>query len=391
MRTPALPSGNPEIDGRLLAVPPLAPSPLAGSASSDVSPSASPLALCYGPLKLPTRWLLSPLAGYTNLPFRRVLRPLGGLGLATTDLVNARGLLAGSEKTQELIATCPEDRPLAVQIFGHEPAVMVEAAQLLERRGVDSIDINMGCPVNKVVKTGAGASLMCQRDQTLRLVEAVVQSVRIPVTVKMRLGWDDQNLTAPQFARDFEDLGVAAVAIHGRTRAQGFSGHVNRAGIKAVVESVRQIPVIGNGDVRTVQDAAQMLAETGCDGVSIGRGALANPWIFRQLLEWETTGECRPAGGFRDRLELLRRQFDYVVELKGSDRAVPFFRKMAHWYLKSMFVPAHLRHACQLSRTVEEFHRILDEVLEHGPTRGSREGDLPQWQISVPTGPNEHW
>ncbi|MFM8218057.1 MAG: tRNA dihydrouridine synthase, partial [Planctomycetaceae bacterium] len=230
--------------------------------------------LHYGALRLPTRWLLSPLAGFTNLPFRRIVRSLGGLGLATTDLVNARALLSGSEKTAELTATCPEDSPLAVQIFGAEPEIMAEAARRLEGRGIASIDINMGCPVGKVTKTGSGASLMCRREETIELVEAVVRSVAIPVTVKMRLGWDEQNITAPAFARAFEEVGVAAVAIHGRTRAQGFSGKVNRDGIRQVVEAVRRIPVIGNGDVLTVADAEVMLRETGCTGVSIGRGAL---------------------------------------------------------------------------------------------------------------------
>lgn len=347
--------------------------------------------LAYGPLVFSTRWLLSPLAGYTNLPFRRIVRELGGVGLCTTDLVNARGLMAGSEKTLELIATCPEDRPLSVQIFGHEPPVMAEAARMLEGRGVDSIDINMGCPVNKVTKTGAGASLMCERDTTIGLVETVVKSVKIPVTVKMRLGWDETQLTAPAFARAFEEVGVAAIAIHGRTRQQGFSGKVNRDGIRAVVEAVRSIPVIGNGDVLTVADAERMLRETGCAGVSIGRGALANPWIFRQLAQWDQTGTYDPPGTFLDRLALLRQQFGYVVELRGADRAAPFFRKMGHWYLKAMRVPAALRHAFQLAKTAAEVDAVLARVADHGPTVGTKTGLLPDLEISVPSGPNAHW
>lgn len=346
--------------------------------------------LRYGSLPLATRWLLSPLAGFTNLPFRRIVRQIGGLGLATTDLVNARGLLTGSDKTLELIATCPEDSPLSVQIFGSDPGMMAEAAQFLEARGVASIDINMGCPVNKVTKTGAGASMMCQRDETVSLVERVVSAVKIPVTVKMRLGWDETQLTAPHFARAFEDVGIAAVAIHGRTRKQGFSGQVSRAGIRAVVEAVRSIPVIGNGDVRTVADAETMLRETGCHGISIGRGALANPWIFKQLVEWETTGSYSPPGNFDDRLQLLRKQFDYVIELRGPDRAIPFFRKMGHWYLKSMRVPPHLRNEFQLSKTPEAFDTVLAHITEHGPTVGTRT-DLPEMQIPVPSGPIAEW
>jgi nifR3 family TIM-barrel protein len=345
----------------------------------------------YGALRLSSRWLLSPLAGFTNLPFRRIVREIGGVGLATTDLVNARGLLGNTAKTQELIATCPEDQPLAVQIFGADPDLMAAAAQLLEERGVASIDINMGCPVNKVTKTGSGASLMCRADDTISLVERIVQSVKIPVSVKMRLGWDDRQITAPQFARAFEQVGVAAVAIHGRTRQQGFSGVVNRDGIRAVVEAVESIPVIGNGDVRTIADAERMLRETGCQGVSIGRGALANPWIFRQLVQWEQTGACDPPGRFDERLALFRRQFDYVIELRGPDRAIPFFRKMAHWYLKAMHVAPTLRNDFQQARTRERVEAVLEEIAARGPTVGSRFEALPYLHIPVPAGPVEHW
>ena len=222
------------------------------------------------------------------------------------------------------------------------------------------------------------------------LVEQVVRAVPIPVTVKMRLGWDDQNITAPAFARAFEQVGVAAIAIHGRTRAQGFSGVVNRDGIRQVVEAVESIPVIGNGDVRTVADAERMLRETGCDGVSIGRGALANPWIFRQLEQWERTGQYEPAGDFDDRLRLLKQQFRYVMELRGGDRAVPFFRKMAHWYLKSMRVPPILRNKCQQVHTCDEFFAVIDEIAERGPAVGTRH-DLPDMHIHVPAGPNANW
>lgn len=358
---------------------------------AHTEPVARVRSLTVGGLELASRWWLSPLAGFTNLPFRRVIREIGGVGLCTTDLVNARGLLAGSLKTLELIATCVEDSPLFVQIFGSEPEIMAEAARRLEARGVAGIDINMGCPVNKVVKTGAGSSLMCRPSDTARLVEAVVGAVQVPVSVKMRLGWDSSSLTSPRFARLFEESGVAAVIIHGRTRSQGFSGTVDRDGIAATVAAVRRIPVIGNGDVRTVADADRMLRETGCAGVSVGRGALANPWIFRQLAQWEATGRFDPAGTFNDRLALLRRQFAYVCEWIGGERAVPAFRKMGHWYLKSMHVSASLRNDLQMAKTPERFFEVLDAVAEAGPMRGSKEGDLPEWHIPVPSGPIEHW
>ena len=347
--------------------------------------------LSYGRLILGSRYLLSPLAGYTNLPFRRIVREIGGVGLGTTDLVNARGLLEGKGKTLHLIETCPEDRPFAVQIFGSEPVIMRDAAQFLEARGVDSIDINMGCPVARITKGGAGASMMCRVDSTVELVRTIVESVQIPVTVKMRLGWDSSHLTAPQFAREFEQVGVAAVAIHGRTREQGFSGVVDRVGIRKVVEAVERIPVIGNGDIRTVADGERMFAETGCQGISIGRGALANPWIFRQFVEWETTGQYSPPGHFEDRLALLLKQFGYLEQQRGTERAIVSFRKMAHWYLKAMCVRAQLRNQLQSARTRSEFEAAVREIALSGPTRGSRTGELPELVIPVPSGPVENW
>src|SRR5580693_5348500 len=220
--------------------------------------------LTYGTLALPSRYLLSPLAGFTNWSFRRVMHELGGVGLTTTDLVNARGLLTGSPKTLSMIETCPVERPFAVQIFGSEPAILREAAQFLEARGVHSVDINMGCPVDRITRNGSGASMMCRPSDTIALVRHVVEGVKIPVTVKMRLGWDSSQITAPKFAAEFEQVGVAAVAVHGRTRAQGFGGQVDRDGIRLVVEAVSRIPIVGNGDIRTIADAATMFAETGC-------------------------------------------------------------------------------------------------------------------------------
>lgn len=351
----------------------------------------APRTLAYGPLVLASRYLLSPLAGFTNLPFRRVCRELGGVGLCTTDLVSARGLLEGSAKSLQLIETCPEDSPFAVQIFGGVPSEMRDAAQFLTDRGVDSIDINMGCPVERITSGGAGSAMMCSLDDTISLVRTVVEAVKIPVTVKMRLGWDDSQITAPRFAREFEQAGVAAVAIHGRTREQGFSGGVNRDGIRQVVEAVERIPIIGNGDIRTVADAESMFRETGCQGISMGRGALANPWIFRQLVEWETTGAWSPPGNFDDRLSLMLRQFGYLEEQVGLDRAIRMFRKMGHWYLKAMLVHKALRHQFQLAATKGEMERAVAEIRENGPQRGARDGLLPEMHIPVPSGPVENW
>src|SRR5437868_5836009 len=218
----------------------------ASEQSGQTVMAAEPATVSVGPVTLPTRYFLAPLAGYTNLGFRMAIRELGGLGLATTDLINARALLQGSRRTQELLHTCPEDRLLAVQIYGTVPEEMRAAAQWLEAYGVSAVDINMGCPVHKVTRHGGGSALLCDPVNTIALVRTVVAAVRIPVTVKMRLGWDEESLSAPFFARQFEEAGVAAVTIHGRTRAQGFKGNVSLDGIREVVEAVEHIPVIGN-------------------------------------------------------------------------------------------------------------------------------------------------
>src|SRR5579864_4383825 len=276
----------------------------------------------FGPLTLESNLFLSPLAGYTNLPFRLVVREVGGVGLCTTDLVNARSLIEKNPKAFKLIETSPADSPLAVQLFGSVPEEMRDAAIYLESIGVQSIDINMGCPVKKVVKVGGGSAMMTELDKTAALVRGMVNAVKIPVTAKMRLGWDDDNLTAPDLARALEDAGVAAIFVHGRTREQGFGGTVNLAGIRKVVEAVENIPVIGNGDIVTPQAAKKMLDDTGCAGVSIGRGAFYDPWIFRRTLEYLNTCSSRreealtnpladddlpPEPSFRERVRVMRR------------------------------------------------------------------------------------
>lgn len=293
-----------------------------------------------GSLELQSNLFLSPLAGYTNLPFRLALRELGGLGLATTDLVNARSLIEKKTKALKLIETAPADQPLAVQLFGAVPEEMRDAAVLVESLGAASVDINMGCPVHKVVRVGGGSAMMTELDKTARLVEGMVDAVRIPVTAKMRLGWDEQNITAPDLARALEDVGVAGVFIHGRTREQGFGGRVNLAGIRAVVQAVRGIPVIGNGDVTLPQAARKMIDETGCAGVSIGRGAFYNPWIFQQTKRYLETGELAPEPTFEERVRLMCRHLDLMVEVFGEAHGCRMFRKVAPWYAKR-FGPAN--------------------------------------------------
>lgn len=347
--------------------------------------------LRYGPLEAPSRFNLAPLAGYTNLPFRLSIRELGGLGLGTTDLVNARGLLEGSKKSLELIATDPHDRPFAVQIFGAVPDEMVRAAQFLEDYGASSIDINMGCPVRKVVRSGGGSAMMCDAAGTAVLVETVVNSVRIPVTVKMRLGWDDDNLTAPALAREFEKVGVAAITVHGRTRAQGFGGQVKLDGIRAVVEAVERIPVIGNGDVRTIADAARMFAETGCAGIAIGRGALLNPWIFRQLDSWLRTGEPGPRAGWLDRLDFMAVHFRRLVAWRGEQLGCLQFRKVANWYCKTLRTGKAIQQRLMVLDSVAMFEETVAELRDRGEPPDWAERDAGEPSVPVPAGPVEKW
>src|SRR6266446_5644008 len=268
-----------------------------------------------GSLALNSNLFLSPLAGYTNLPFRLTLREIGGLDLATTDLVNARSLLEKNPRALKLIETCPADRPLAVQLFGSVPEEMRDAAVYLESIGIASVDINMGCPVRKVCRVGGGSAMMTELAKTAALVKGMVDAVKIPITAKMRLGWDDQNLTAPNLARALEDVGVAAIFVHGRTREQGFGGTVNLAGIRAVAQALRTIPVIGNGDVTTPEAAKKLLDETGCSGVSIGRGAFYNPWIFQHTLHYLRTGELLPEPGFEERVGVMCQHLDLMIEV----------------------------------------------------------------------------
>jgi tRNA-dihydrouridine synthase B len=313
-----------------------------------------------GHLQLKSNLFLSPLAGYTNLPFRLTLREIGGLDLATTDLVNARSLIEKNPKALKLIETCPEDRPLAVQLFGAVPEEMRDAALYLESIGISSIDINMGCPVRKVCRVGGGSAMMTELDKTARLVRGMVEAVKIPVTAKMRLGWDDQNLTAPDLARVLEDAGAAAIFVHGRTREQGFTGTVNLAGISAVVQAVKHIPVIGNGDVTTPEAARMMFAETGCAGVSIGRGAFYNPWIFLHTAHFLKTGECAPDPEIEERLRVMCRHLELNVEVFGEVRGCLMFRKIGPWYAKRFGPASEFNKRIVKLSTVAEFHEILD-------------------------------
>jgi tRNA-dihydrouridine synthase B len=366
----------------------------------------------FGPLQLESNLFLSPLAGYTNLPFRRVVREVGGVGLCTTDLVNARSLLEKNPKALKLIETSAADSPLAVQLFGSVPEEMRDAALVLENLGVHSIDINMGCPVKKVVKIGGGSAMMTELDKTSALVKGMVDAVKIPVTAKMRLGWDDENLTAPDLARALEDVGVAAIFVHGRTREQGFGGTVNLAGIRKVVEAVKKIPVIGNGDIVTPEAAKKMFDATGCAGVSIGRGAFYDPWIFKRTLQFVKADELLQEPSFNERVRVMRRHLDLMIEVFGEELGCRMFRKVAPWYAKR-FGPSHefnkkivqVATKNQFEEILENYIRWRRQFLDDGgellprfrqpPMVASFMRDEPastqREKIPVPRGPVEVW
>ena len=365
-----------------------------------------------GSLKLASNLFLSPLAGYTNLPFRLVVREIGGVGLCTTDLVNARSLLEQNPKAFKLIETSAADAPLAVQLFGSVPEEMRDAAIYLESIGVHSIDINMGCPVKKVVKIGGGSAMMTELDKTSALVRGMVNAVKIPVTVKMRLGWDDDNLTAPDLARALEDVGVAAIFVHGRTREQGFGGTVKLAGIRKVVEAVKTIPVIGNGDIVTPQAAKKMFDETGCAGVSMGRGAFYDPWIFKRTLQFVSSSDLPPEPSFDERVRVMNRHLDLMVEIFGEELGCRMFRKVAPWYSKR-FGPCHefnkkvvrVATRAEFSEVLENYIRWRQQFLDErgellgrfqpAPLIASFMRDEPasttREHIPVPKGPVEVW
>jgi nifR3 family TIM-barrel protein len=365
-----------------------------------------------GSLQLNSNLFLSPLAGYTNLPFRLAVRELGGLDLATTDLVNARSLLEKRTKALKLIETRPEDRPLAVQLFGAVAEEMRDAAAYLESIGISSVDINMGCPARKVCRVGGGSAMMTEWEKTAQLVRGMVDAVKIPVTAKMRLGWDDENLTAPELARVLEDAGVAAIFVHGRTRQQGFGGAVNLAGIRAVAQAVKHIPVIGNGDVTTPPAAKMMLDQTGCAGVSIGRGAFYDPWIFRHTRHFLATGELPPDPGFEERVKVMSRHLDLMVEVFGEEHGCRMFRKIGPWYARRFGPAREFNRRIVTLSSKSEFQEIMAQygrwrlqfLDENGRLKPSyrpaplaasfmQEGPpaVRGGQIPAPKGPVEKW
>ena len=285
--------------------------------------------------------VLAPMAGITDFPFRRICREFGA-GLVFSEMVSVEALIREHKRTHGMLHTDPAERPVVFQIFGSKPASMAEAAHIVSQGEVDFIDINMGCPVPKILKSGAGSALLRDLGLAREIMAAVVGSSKVPVTVKIRLGWDAKSIVAVDVAQAAESVGISAVTVHARTKAQGFSGHADWSMIKVVKKSVG-IPVIGNGDARTAQDAKRMLEETGCDGVMIGRAIQGYPWIFREARQYLETGVVPSHPTSEERQAVMLRHLNDMTALLGEDAGVREMRKHLCWYTKGLHGGAEFR------------------------------------------------
>ncbi len=312
-----------------------------------------------GNIELQNNVALAPMAGVTDLPFRLLCREQG-CGLACTEMVSAKAIFYHNKNTAQLIATRPEEAPLAVQLFGSDPAIMAEMAALLADGPYDIIDVNMGCPVPKVVKNGEGSALMRNPRLAAEIIRAMVSRVKKPVTVKFRKGFNDQEVNAVDFAKRMEDAGAAAVAVHGRTREQYYRGKADWDIIRQVKEAVN-IPVFGNGDIFQPEDAVRMLRETGCDGVMIARGAKGNPWIFRRTVHLIRTGEQLPLPTKGEVKAMIQRHAAMLAEFKGELTAMREMRSHVAWYTAGFPNSAALRNEVSQVETMEELMGLLEK------------------------------
>lgn len=290
--------------------------------------------LALGSLTLKNNMILAPMAGISNVPFR-VLAREAGCSLAFTEMISANGLVRGNEKSRQYLSSSVEDKPLGVQIFGSDPEILAEAVQIADEQGADLIDINMGCPVKKVVKNGAGAALLKDPDLVAQILASVRRATQKPLTVKIRSGWNVKSINAVQIAQIAEYQGIDAVIVHARTAAQGFSGSADWSVIEEVKNSVG-IKVIGNGDVKAGADAWNMIRMTGCDGVMIGRGALGNPWIFKDAVVARTADADFALPTLTERKEMILRHLATEIVSGGGEGAVVRFRKHLLWYTKKL-------------------------------------------------------
>jgi tRNA-dihydrouridine synthase B len=324
-----------------------------------------------GPVRLKTNLLLAPIAGYCDLAFRTICREQGGVGLACTDLLSPQGLLRGTATSLDLARTNDVDKPVGMQLYGSDPEIMAEGARWAVEHSATVVDINMGCPVDKVTKKDGGSKLLCDLQRAVAVAGAVVRAVesasggRVPVTTKMRLGWSCTG-TAPQLSVQLADAGIVGITVHGRTTEMKFSGTVDHAGIARVVDAVGgRIPVIGNGDVRDADDALTMMRRTGCDGVMIGRGALSTPWLFRDAWALQTREVIPAPPGEQEKVAIVRRFFELMRHYHSDHYAMFQIRRRISWFGKRLNGGAcrPLKETIRTASDPAAVHRALDAYL----------------------------
>ena len=311
-----------------------------------------------GNVVLPNNLILAPMAGVTDLPFRLLCREQGA-GLVCMEMVSAKAILYKNRNTEALLTVDPAEHPISLQLFGSEPEVMAEIAHRLEERPFDMIDINMGCPVPKIVNNGEGSALMKDLRLAGQIIRKVAHATAKPVTVKFRRGFDDAHVNAVELAKIAEDAGAAAVTVHGRTREQYYSGKADWEIIRLVKEAV-SIPVIGNGDLRSAEDVAAMWEQAGCDGFMIGRGAQGNPWIFRQILHYFKTGEHLPKPNMEEVTEMILRHAGMLLDYKGDYTGIREIRKHAAWYTAGFPGASKLREAVNRVESLDELQALFE-------------------------------
>ena len=316
-----------------------------------------------GNVEIKNQIVLAPMAGISNTAYRQIIKEMGA-GLIFAEMVSDKALVYGSEKTFDLLKMNDMERPIAQQIFGSDVDSFVKAAKLVEDAMYpDIIDINMGCPVPKVaIKSQAGSALLKNPDKIKEIVSAVVNAVSVPVTVKIRSGWDEKSINAVEVAKVIEEAGASAITVHGRTRAQGYSGNADWNIIKQVKETVK-IPVIGNGDVTSAKKAKEMLDYTGCDAVMIGRGVLGNPWLINECVTYLESGVIPTRPSSKEKIEMLKRHYKLLVESTSEKQAILEIRTHALWYIKGMPKSAYIKNEICKTKNSEDLFKILDDYL----------------------------
>lgn len=317
--------------------------------------------LTIGNVTLDNNVVLAPMAGVTDLPFRLLCKEMGA-GLICMEMVSAKAIYYNNKNTIDLLQIHPDETPVSLQFFGSDPKIMSEMAKRIEDRPFSFLDINMGCPVPKVVNNHEGSALMKEPKLAAEIVRSIANAIDKPVTVKIRKGFDDDHINAVELAKRLEDAGAAAIAVHGRTREQYYSGKADWEIIRQVKQAVT-VPVIGNGDIFSVQDGKRMLEETGCDGIMVGRGARGNPWIFRELVHYLETGEVLERPTPKEIKQMIERHSKLQLKYKGEYTAIREMRKHISWYTGGLPHSAALRAAVNQAEDFDTLQQLLDEWM----------------------------